>query len=594
MPNSIHPSGEEVEWYADGDPAQVDGGELKRALARCASAALIARHWPGEGGRHEAALTLDGFLTRVGFSTEERQNFLEAVVGAARDDEPRDRVRVADHTENRLADGKRVSGAPKLETILGKEVVKKLVEWLEYPGWELEEALERMNKEYAVVMDGSRTRVLRFDPQVQTRGDGRVVHRRLVPNFLSFGDFYNFHLGEYIWVTDNKGKLKPTSIGVWWAKHPQRRKYAGIIFRPDTAEVVDGRLNLWRGWGVEPAKGDWSLMMRHIVAVLAAGDEASATYILNWLAWAVQHPAERAQVALVFKGGRGTGKGTVGNAMCRIFGQHATHISSVEHLAGRFNAHLRDACLLFADEAYWPGDKRDEGTLKRLITEPTLFIEAKGRDGVTAENMLHVMMASNSDWIVPAGEHERRYAIFQVSEEKRQDESWFTPLYEQLENGGYAAMLYDLLRRDLGDWHPRRIPFNDALLQQQVRNLEPLDAWVLELFETGELPEGEGVDRPDRAISRSKPDFDGRNHRNGWFDLARDRVPALRRVNDQVLAARLKTWGCTPWRNNQVRGWQFPPLLECRARWEQKYPEWKWQHPDLVEWQVDDNTGPNW
>ena len=61
----------------------------------------------------------------------------------------------------------------------------------------------------------------------------------------------------------------------------------------------------------------------------------------------------------------------------------ATHISSVDHLAGRFNAHLRDACLLFADEAYWPGDRSDEGTLKRLITEPTLFIEAKGRDGVT-------------------------------------------------------------------------------------------------------------------------------------------------------------------------------------------------------------------
>ena len=71
------------------------------------------------------------------------------------------------------------------------------------------------------------------------------------------------------------------------------------------------------------------------------------------------------------------GKGTLGNALVRIFGQHATHISSVDHLAGRFNAHLRDACFLFADEAWWPGDKSAEGTLKRLITEPTLFIEAK-------------------------------------------------------------------------------------------------------------------------------------------------------------------------------------------------------------------------
>lgn len=236
---------------------------------------------------------------------------------------------------------------------------------------------------------------------------------------------------------------------------------------------MGGRLNLWRGFGVEPAPGDWSLMQRHIKEVLAAGDEEASAYVENWLAWAVQQPAERAQVALVFKGGRGTGKGTLGNAMCHIFRQHATHISSVDHLAGRFNAHLRDAVLLFADEAYWPGDKGGEGTLKRLITEPTLFIEAKGRDGVTVPNMLHVLMASNEGWMVPAGEHERRYAVFQVSEAKRQDDDWFTPLYQQLEAGGYAAMLHDLMHHDLGDWHPRHIPMTEALREQQLQSLEP-------------------------------------------------------------------------------------------------------------------------
>ena len=171
-------------------------------------------------------------------------------------------------------------------------------------------------------------------------------------------------------------------------------------------------------------------------------------------------------------------------------------------MAGRFNAHLRDACFLFADEAYWPGDKAAEGTLKRLITEPTLFIEAKHRDGVTVPNMLHVVMASNSDWVVPAGEHERRYAMFRVSEHRQQNEAWFAPLYGQLEAGGYAAMLHDLLRRDLGDWHPRRIPMTEALRKQQERSLEPLDAWMLKFFEAGMLPEGLGVDRPNRAVAR--------------------------------------------------------------------------------------------
>jgi hypothetical protein len=260
-------------------------------------------------------------------------------------------------------------------------------------------------------------------------------------------------------------------------------------------------------------------------------------------------------------------------------------ISSIEHIAGRFNAHLRDTCLVFADEAYWPGDKKAEGTLKRLITEPTLFIEAKGLDGVTVDNMLHVLMASNSDWVVPAGEHERRFAVFQVSEDKRQDKDWFAPLYQQLENGGYAAMLHDLLYRELGDWHPRQVPMTEALRDQQVRNLEPLDAWLVGLLDSGVLPTG--GDQPNRVPSHSYHDIDGRNPKNGLFDVARERVPALRRLDDQVLARHLRKLGCEPWRNKTQRGWEFPPLLECRAKWEEKYPGWKWNHLEATEWVTD-------
>ena len=98
--------------------------------------------------------------------------------------------------------------------------------------------------------------------------------------------------------------------------------------------MVTVKLNLWRGWGVKVGVGDWSLMKEHIKVVLAGGNEKAFDYIIRWLAWAVQHPDQRAEVALVFKGGRGVGKGTLGNAMCRIFGQHGVHISNASHLTG--------------------------------------------------------------------------------------------------------------------------------------------------------------------------------------------------------------------------------------------------------------------
>jgi hypothetical protein len=446
--------------------------------------------------------------------------------------------------------------------------------------------LALLNEKFCVVLDGGKTRVLFFEEHAQLIG--RRSHIRRVPTFLSFEDFRNFFCNR----TVAEGKII-TSLGKWWLQHPARRQYDGIIFQPDGGEVIANRLNLWRGWGVEPGPGDWSLMKKHIHELLAGGSQNHFSYITNWLAWSIQHPAERAEVALVFRGIRGSGKGTLGNAMCRIFGQHATHLSSAEHLTGRFNAHLRDACLLFADEAYWPGDKSAEGSLKALITEPEIAIEPKHREIVMVKNMSHVLMASNENWVIPAGEKERRFAVFDVAQDQAQKEEWFTPLYEQLENGGYGAMLYDLLRLDLGDFHPRRIPRTAALLDQQSESLSPLDAWWIELLTTGVLW-GADPENPHCAVSNSYEEevqnADGHARiarRKCLFDQARAISPRLKTVSDHALGHYLKDQGCdNTHRVLRRRGWTFPPLDACCKVWEARFPGWHWRDPGLaVEWE---------
>jgi len=246
-------------------------------------------------------------------------------------------------------------------------------------------------------------------------------------------------------------------------------------------------------------------MREHMYEVLAARDDDVDRYNYNWLAWAVQHADQQPESALVFLGERGTGRSTLGKAMCRIFGQHQLHISSSDHLTGRFTGHLRQCCFLFADEAYAPNDKTAEGRLKRLITEPTLTIEAKGRDPVDEPNRLHIMMASNNEWVIPAGEHERRFVVQRVADTYRQDPAWFGPIYQQLRSGGYEAMLFDLLHHDLGDWHPRQIVRTAALAEQQEQSLSPLDAWWLQLLQTAVLA-GANSSAPDRAISNKYED----------------------------------------------------------------------------------------
>jgi hypothetical protein len=102
-----------------------------------------------------------------------------------------------------------------------------------------------------------------------------------------------------------------------------------------------------------------------------------------------------------------------------MFGQHGLHISSPIHLTGRFNAHQRDCCFLLADESYWHGDKAAAGSLQRLITEPDLVIEGKGKDIITCQNRMHILIMSEGGLVLPAGAQERRYVVCNLKERSK-------------------------------------------------------------------------------------------------------------------------------------------------------------------------------
>jgi hypothetical protein len=451
--------------------------------------------------------------------------------------------------------------------------------------------LEQLNAKHAVIIDGGRTLVLRFDRIEYTADNMRYAYD--APIYLPPNDFKNFYVNRRVRISEDE----TMPLGHWWFAHSMRRQYAGLVYEPGAPAIVGDKVNLWRGWGVEPKPGDWSLMKRHIKEVLCAGAKPVSDYNIRWMAWAVQHPDKPPEVATGFLGERGTGKGTLGKALCKIFGQHARHISSADHLTGHFNAHLRQCSFVFADEAVAPRDKAATGALNRMITEPTLEIEAKRRDRIEVPNCLHVMLASNNDWVIPAGMHERRWVVQKVADTQIQNAAWFDPLYAQLEAGGYGAMLYDLLNFDLGDWHPRQIVRTAALAEQQLQSLSPLDEWWRETLRTGVLV-GAIPEEPHRAVSNSYEEeitetnlygtkFTRIRRHKGLYDAARASSPRLRGVSDHIIGHFLKTKGATPDWPKRRRGWSFPRLAECRDAWCKDYPETEWDEGSATDWEAE-------
>lgn len=376
-------------------------------------------------------------------------------------------------------------------------------------------------------------------------------------------------------VETPEGKQVP--LGTWWANHPQRRQYDGVIFDPTPGACHEGLYNLWRGWAMDPYAGDWSPMKDLICNVLCRGDEASYEYVVKWMAHMFQHPSRPAEVALVFKGTKGTGKGTLGRALKDIAGKHGRHVTNSNHFTGRFNEHLADTILLFVDEGFWAGDKGAEGQLKGLITEKTLTFEGKGKPIVQGPNQLHVVMASNEDWVVPATADERRFAVFEVDEVQAKQFPYFGLLIEEGEQRDrlLAAMLHDLMNMDLGDWHPRRdIPQTKALLDQKLEGLtkNPIDAWWFACLESGSIDYLIGTDGwPDGF----DVDPEGKDGMVDALNMAAKGAGSRVRYTKTKLARYLGACGVGV--GDRVRNaqnqkvWAVPPLDEARSAFEKKW-----------------------
>jgi RecA-family ATPase len=132
FPGSVHEGGEPISWEEDGEPASVDGGNLRQRVRAIAAYSLLARYWPGQGSRHDAARIIGGFLSRLGRKPEQIKVIAEAIARAAGDEEWRDRRTAAHDAAIAHRDGKHAYGLNALREMVGSDTAAKVAEWLDY------------------------------------------------------------------------------------------------------------------------------------------------------------------------------------------------------------------------------------------------------------------------------------------------------------------------------------------------------------------------------------------------------------------------------------------------------------------------------
>jgi len=356
----------------------------------------------------------------------------------------------------------RTKGAAKERWILHR--IERAKEWKRDPN------LRELNERHAVIENfGGRCRVLeeQYDQNLKRSG----------LTFQSFDDFRNRYMHRLVQRgTDENGRAKMIQLGKWWLEDAARRQFSSLTFAP--GREISGVYNLWRGFSLEPRPGErHKKFLEHVHEDLCCGRQELYDYLLNWMALLVQKPDAPGQVAIVLRGRKGSGKGFFAKTFGSLFGRHYLTVSNAKHLVGQFNAHLRDCVLLFGDEAFWAGDKAHESVLKALITEEMIMIERKGIDVEPASNFVHLIMASNEQWVVPASYDERRFFVLDVSPAHMQDTRYFGEIDADLKAGGLANLLHFLQTRDLTGFEVRTVPFTEGLTDQKVHSMTSSEEW---------------------------------------------------------------------------------------------------------------------
>ena len=357
------------------------------------------------------------------------------------------------------------------------------------------QALQKMNSEYAAVLIGGDFRIAKegFDD----------TQKKHTLSFLKSTSLFSYFSNTKVQVpVGDKGDFESKEIAKVWMTWRERRTYDDVIFDP-SKYPRPGAYNLFKGFPLKPRQGDWGLMRNHILQIICNGVVEHFEYIMAWMARAVQDPGgDKPGVAIVMKGGKGIGKGVFVNYFGAIFGEAFLPIADSEGFTGKFNMHLSKSLLVFLDEAVWGGDKKAEGKLKQLITEPMVMFEPKGIDSIALANHMNIIIASNEEWVIPATGDERRFCVLEPSEEFKQDTQYFGKILHEKRNGGPEAMMYDLLQHDYSAVDLRKAPITNGLSQQVQESLPSvLDFWysvlsrgyILSNKETGQPVKSEAM-----------------------------------------------------------------------------------------------------
>jgi len=268
--------------------------------------------------------------------------------------------------------------------------------------------------------------------------------------------------------------------------------YDDVDFDPSNTKTKI--LNLWPGFSTKPAAqitahDDIAVWNTFIREVIAAGDDDSYKYIINWLRFLVGTPGTVPEVGIfIYSKEQGTGKSTFMDFLMKwLIGKELScAFSTLADLCERFNDSLACKRLVVLHDMTTELNTfhRSKDKLKSYLTEEDIYIEPKNEKRYRQHNTLAFIASSNHDEALRVDKNDRRFACFHVSSKYQQNSEYFGTLKQRCFNGEFAAQYMAWLLSEPGHHHLiRKIPETEFITEMKANHIDPEELFLRELKE---------------------------------------------------------------------------------------------------------------
>jgi hypothetical protein len=359
------------------------------------------------------------------------------------------------------------------------------------------------------------------------RSMGRIAEQD-TGTLMSRGTFTDVNYADYVVYEDEKQTNVPKS----WLSDPRRTEVEEIVYEPGEDKITKGNLNLWRGMGCDPAKGDvsrWLDLLENNVA-----QPELREWLIRWLAYPLQNPGKKMMSCALVFGPSGTGKDMFFRPLGRIYGRNYVMVSNAE-LKTDFTSLYAAKQFVHANELV---KARTDGEvvqqrIKMMVTSDHITVNMKGQPEYKIRNVINLALTSNYVDCVRLDADDRRVGVIEWRPKvsHRNDESYWLPLLNWLDGEGAAAIYYYLLGVSLEGFDPGSwAPESDAKEEVKETGVTTVESWARRLAKDpdSELPE----------LSRGKALYSGRELAALFYDNKTPDEISKRMIDDVAYAVR--------------------------------------------------------